>query len=298
MSPERFIGYFIDYLRVERGASPNTIASYETDLRDFLAFLEPLKVRFPDDVSRDVIRGYVESLSRRGMSSSSISRHISSLRSFYRFLMAERLIDESPVDGIEPPKGWARLPTVLSIDEVERLLSVYERAETPIQLRNKAILELLYATGVRVSELVSLRTDDISAELGYLRCKGKGDKERLVPIGSPALKALEEYLKRGRPHLAGSRSQPWLFLNRNGDKLSRQAVWKMIKQAIKLAGIEKNVSPHTLRHSFATHMLERGADLRYLQEMLGHSNISTTQIYTHISRERLRDLHKTFHPRG
>ncbi|HID56204.1 TPA: site-specific tyrosine recombinase XerD, partial [Candidatus Poribacteria bacterium] len=172
------------------------------------------------------------------------------------------------------------------------------RAETPIQLRNKAILELLYATGVRVSELISLRTDDISAELGYLRCKGKRDKERLVPIGGPALKALDEYLKKGRHHLAGSRAKPWLFLNRNGDKLSRQAVWKVIKQAIRVAGIEKNVSPHTLRHSFATHMLERGADLRYLQEMLGHSNISTTQIYTHISRDRLRDLHKTFHPRG
>lgn len=298
MSPDRFIGYFIDYLRVERGASPNTIASYEADLRDFLAFLEPLELRFPDEIGRDVIRGYVESLSHRGMSSSSISRHISSLRSFFRFLMAERFIDESPVDGIEPPKGWTRLPTVLSIDEVERLLSVYERAETPIQLRNRAILELLYATGLRVSELTSLRTDDISAELGYLRCRGKGDKERLVPIGAPALKAVEEYLKKGRPHLAGSRFQPWLFLNRDGDKLSRQAVWKVIKRAIKLAGIEKNVSPHTLRHSFATHMLERGADLRYLQEMLGHSNISTTQIYTHISRERLKDLHKTFHPRG
>lgn len=298
MSLDRFIGYFIDYLRVERGASPNTIASYEADLRDFLAFLEPLELRFPDEIGRDVIRGYVESLSHRGMSSSSISRHISSLRSFFRFLMAERFIDESPVDGIEPPKGWTRLPTVLSIDEVERLLSVYERAETPIQLRNRAILELLYATGLRVSELTSLRTDDISAELGYLRCRGKGDKERLVPIGAPALKAVEEYLKKGRPHLAGSRFQPWLFLNRDGDKLSRQAVWKVIKRAIKLAGIEKNVSPHTLRHSFATHMLERGADLRYLQEMLGHSNISTTQIYTHISRERLKDLHKTFHPRG
>jgi integrase/recombinase XerD len=298
MGLERFLRYFTDYLRVEKGASPNTIASYEADLRDFLAFVESLSVKSLSDVKGNTVRRYIESLSRKGMTSSSISRRLSSLRSFYRFLISERLVEESPVEGVDTPKGWSKLPTVLSVEEVERLLSVYEDAGTPVQLRNRAILELLYASGLRVSELISLKVDDVSQDLGYLRCKGKGNKERVVPVGRVALRALREYLEKGRPHLASPHNSSWLFLNRNGDKLSRQTVWKVIKRAIKLAGIDKNVSPHTLRHSFATHMLERGADLRSLQEMLGHSNISTTQIYTHISRERLKDLHRTFHPRG
>ena len=297
MDFDRAIQYFTDYLRVERGASPNTIGSYEADLRGFSLYAASHGIRSPDRVTPQLARGYIEDLRGRGVSPSSIARKLSSLRAFYRFLTREGLAEASPVEGIEPPRGWMKLPTVLTVEEVDRLLSLYSDPKTPAELRDRAILETLYATGLRVSELVSLKLDDLNLDVGYLRCLGKRGKERIVPIGRIAAQAIEDYLERGRPHFVVSPT-PWLFLNRRGGKLSRQSVWKLIKDAVKKAGINKPVSPHTLRHSFATHMLERGADLRSLQEMLGHSNISTTQIYTHVSRERLKQLHSAYHPRG
>jgi integrase/recombinase XerD len=232
-----------------------------------------------------------------GISTSSIGRYLAAIKGFYRFLVLERYIKTDVSSVLEAPKLWQKLPEVLSLDEVERILNL-PNLKSQWGIRDKAALELLYATGMRVSEISNLTVSNLNMDVGFIKCLGKGQKERIIPLGKKAQAALQRYLQKVRPALAPkSNSNDALFLSRLGKKLSRQSFWKMIKKYVRLAHIKRDISPHTLRHSFATHLLERGADLRIVQEMLGHANISTTQIYTHINKERLKSIHKKFHPR-
>ena len=292
---EALIQKFVDYLRVERGLAVNTVKSYRRDLMGFTDFLENAHLDSVLEVRRLDIAEYLAHLRQRGLSSSTVDRKIDSLRAFYRFLMAERYTKEDPTRLIESARSWSKLPGVLSIEEMQLLLE-WPDTSKPLGLRDKVILEIMYATGLRVSELVELRITDLNPEVGYLRCLGKGNKERVVPIGSKALEAVKEYLQSGRPLLHPK--DDFLLINYRGGKLTRDGVRKIIQKIAKSAGIQKKISPHTLRHCFATHLLERGADLRALQEMLGHADISTTQIYTHVNSKRLKEVHQRFHPRG
>ena len=292
---EALIQQFGDYLRVERGLAVNTVKSYRRDLMGLTNFLENSHLDSIQEATRLDIAEFLAHLRRRGLSSNTVDRKTDSLRSFYRFLSAERHTEDDPTRLIESARSWSRLPGVLSVEEMQSLL---EQPDTtrPLGLRDKVILETMYATGLRVSELTELRITDLNPEIGYLRCLGKGNKERVVPIGSKALAAVKEYLHSGRPllHPEGD----YLLFNYRGRKLTRDGVRRIIKKLARSAGIQKDISPHTLRHCFATHLLERGADLRSLQEMLGHADISTTQIYTHVNSKRLKDVHQKFHPRG
>jgi len=292
---DTLIQQFTDYLRVERGLALNTVKAYKCDLMDFVSFFESEDSNSILEATRLDITDYIAHLRRRGLSSSTIDRKTDSLRSIYRFLAAEKYIEEDPTRLIESSRSWSKLPGVLSIKEVESLLDQPDTSR-PLGLRNKAILEIMYATGLRVSELVGLQITDVNPGVGYLRCLGKGNKERVVPIGSKALEVVKEYLDCGRQLLHPKDS--YLLVNYRGEKLTRDGVRKIIQKLAKSAGIQKNISPHTLRHCFATHLLERGADLRSLQEMLGHADISTTQIYTHVNSKRLKEIHQKFHPRG
>lgn len=287
---------FLSYLRVEKGLAANSIASYRRDLVDFVGFLS--RARRPlARVSRDDIRGYLASLYRRGLTARSAARHLVSLRSLYRFLMKEGKIRSDRTAEIDAPKIGQSLPKYLTVAEVDLLLQQPDPA-SPAGLRDKAMLELLYATGMRVSELVSVRWEDFEVNLGVVRCRGKGSKERLIPVGKSALRAVEAYVHRGREPLAKKRSSPFLFLNPRGGQLSRVGFWKLISRYGRAAGIVTPLTPHMVRHSFATHLLERGADLRSIQLMLGHSDISTTQIYTHVLKERLKQVYHEHHPRA
>lgn len=285
----KLVRQFLDYLLVERGLSENTISAYSRDLNEFVSFTGDILGVTTGDISR-----YLERLRQLGRTSSTIDRKVDAIRGFYKFLVREGLIRHNPTDILEPIKSWHKLPSVLSIREVEMLLE-HPDLSTPLGIRDKALLELLYATGLRVSEVINLKIDDVSVDNRYVRCKGKGGKERIVPIGSKASESLRQYLESGRPAL--DPKEDWLFVNYAGEKLTRDGVRKIIQKLANSAGIRK-ISPHTLRHCFATHLLERGADLRSLQEMLGHESISTTQIYTHVTSERLREVHSRFHPRG
>jgi integrase/recombinase XerD len=286
---------FLEFLSVEKGLSENTIFSYRRDIKRFFQFLQRLKISFLDP-GEDVLGKFIQHTSRSGLSARSITRLISSLKAFYKFLVLDGVVKKNPALSLHSPKSMLSLPKYLRMKEVELLLSQPDEGAI-MGLRDKAMLELLYATGLRVSELVLLKTSDINTEDGFLICRGKGGKERIVPFGNSAVKALQMYLENARPKLL-KRSNDYLFLTRRGGAFTRQGFWKLLKTYAQKAHISSKISPHTLRHSFATHLLERGADLRSVQLMLGHSQITSTQIYTHVSRERLRRVYDKYHPRA
>ena len=288
---------FLNYLTVERGLSKNTISSYGTDLAHFITYLEAKGVSDIDRLKRQEIMNYLLSLKEKDISSNSISRALVSIKMFYKFLMQERLAKEDVAGVLESPKLVRPLPNVLGITEVDKLLSAPDTRDW-MGIRDKAALELMYATGMRVSELVELKMEGLNLDVGFIKCVGKGSKERIVPLGKAAKEALERYIEKVRPKLIKSKQDSHVFISRLGKKISRMTFWKMIKTNAKKARIKKDVTPHTLRHSFATHLLERGADLRVVQELLGHADIATTQVYTHINKERLKSIHRQFHPRA
>lgn len=289
---------FIHFMTVERGLSENTIVSYKRDLQNYLSFLMTHE-QLTDigDVTRLHIIHYLKKLKEEGKSSKTSVRHLSSIRSFHQFLLREKVTTDDPSWNIETQKTERTLPKVLSLGEVEKLLDTPNQ-HTPFDYRDKAMLELLYATGIRVSEMLDLTLADVHLTMGFIRCFGKGRKERIVPIGEAAANAIEEYIEKGRSKLLKKQPSDALFLNHHGKKMSRQGFWKNLKKRAIEAGIQKELTPHTLRHSFATHLLENGADLRAVQEMLGHADISTTQIYTHVTKTRLKDVYHKFHPRA
>jgi len=293
-SPE--LSAFLDYARVEKGLASNSIASYRRDLLKFTAFLRYRSVAL-ESVTRDDIRDFLAELVKNGLTARSRARHLVSVRNFFRFLLKDGRIRSDAAAEIDLPQVGLSLPQHLAEGEVDALLAQPD-GSTAAGLRDKAMLELLYATGLRVSELVNLRWEDFDLNLGILRCVGKGSKERLIPVGKSALKAVEAYVRSGRPPLLKNRAMSFLFLNRRGGRLSRVGFWKILAQYGREAGITMPLTPHLVRHSFATHLLERGADLRSIQLLLGHSDISTTQIYTHVMKERLRQVYRTHHPRA
>jgi integrase/recombinase XerD len=287
---------FLDFARVEKGLASNSILSYRRDLAEFSSFLR--RVGKPlYEVDRYDIRAFLKVLYDRHLGARSVARHLVSLRNLFRFLVREGRQTLDPTADIEAPKLDQSLPKYLTAEEVELLLAQPD-VSTPLGLRDKAMLELLYATGMRVSELIHVGAADFDMNLGIIRCLGKGNKERLIPVGKSALRAVEAYLRTGRAVLAGKRDSPWLFLNRRGGSLSRVGFWKILAAYGRRAGMATRLTPHLVRHSFATHLLERGADLRSIQLMLGHSDISTTQIYTHVLKERLKQVYLSHHPRA
>jgi len=294
-SPEELIQLFLDYLLVEKGASENTRLSYARDLKKFFYFLKRRK-KNPEQVTSDELSLFLQEQSRAGLSPRSLARLGSSLRSFFRFLLIDGYLKKNPAATLATPRSWFNLPHFLTVAEVEKLIQ-QPKEDEPRGKRDRAILELLYATGLRVSELIKLEMDQVNLKAGYLICRGKGGKERVVPFGSSAQAALRRYLSEVRPLLIKKES-PYLFLTRQGKPFTRQGLWKLLHHYAVLAGLEEKVSPHVLRHSFATHLLERGADLRSVQILLGHSQITTTQIYTHLSRKWLREVYDRFHPRA
>jgi integrase/recombinase XerD len=275
--------------------SPNTVESYARDLSLLAEFAEK-KEQPVDALQRQDLETFVRRLMSSGLSPRSVARAVACVRGFYRFVAMERRQDASPADDLRPPRAWAALPKFLSLDEVDQLLAQPDTA-TPRGLRDKALIEVLYATGLRVSELIALRAGDLNLDEGYLTCIGKGDKQRMVPLGHEAADWVRRYIRDGRPALVARKSSPWLFVNARGGALSRVGFWKILKTYGTRAGISRDISPHVLRHSFATHLLERGADLRMIQMMLGHADLSTTQIYTHVLEARLRASYDKFHPR-
>ncbi|HON39134.1 MAG: site-specific tyrosine recombinase XerD [Desulfomonilia bacterium] len=290
-----YLDSFIEYLVVERSASENTITAYETDLKHFFAWLEQ-QGKGPDELDAGDLALYASACTRRSLKSTSINRRLSTIRQFYRFLLEEGCIQKDPTRDMARPRQGRYLPAVLSIGEVDRLLAAPD-ITTPLGVRDKAMIELLYATGLRVSELVGIKVHMLNLSVGYLICRGKGNKERLVPIGESAMKWVGDYLTDVRPGLAGAETDS-LFLSNRGSAMTRQNFWYMIRRYAAAAGIYKTISPHVLRHSFATHLLAGGADLRSVQMMLGHADISTTQIYTHVNASRLKEIHDRYHPRG
>ena len=291
---EELIKRFLNYLAVEKGLAKNTLEAYERDLRKYFHFM---KAKSVDDISRTDVVSFQARLSAEGIATPSAARSLSAIRGFHKYLMLDGLAHMDPTVNIETPRGWKRLPKALSSADVDSLLNQPELS-APIGLRDKAMLELLYATGLRVSELVGLRIPDINLERGFLIVMGKGSKERAVPMGEIAITAIKQYLAGARQTLLNGKDSDLLFISSKRRGITRQMFWERIKFYTIKAGIEKSISPHTLRHSFATHLLDNGADLRAVQAMLGHSDISTTQIYTHVSRERLKQIHEKYHPRG
>jgi len=294
---EELIEEFLGYLSIERGLSKNTLDSYKRDLKRFFGFLKAKGIGSIDNVTRQDITAFMLSEKDRSLSSNSIAREIACLKSFFKYLTGQNKIKENVISVIESPKLWKKLPSTLTLGEVEALLKAPDIRDL-MGLRDRACLELMYATGMRVSELVNLKMDDLNMEVGFVKCFGKGSKERIVPFGSKAREYVGRYIEKARPVFLKKRISNFLFLSRLGRPMSRQAFWKTIKKYARLAGIKKDITPHTLRHSFATHILERGADLRVVQEMLGHADISTTQIYTHVNKDRLKFIHQKFHPRS
>lgn len=295
-SMDELLDLFFDHLAVEKGLSGNTVSAYGNDLRNLLVYLKGRGIEKWALVGRGDLLGYLESRGK-DLSARSRARNLAAMRSFFRFAQGRQAIAENPATGIRFPRLPAALPKFLTSAEVEALL---DRPDTgkPLGQRDSAMLELVYATGLRVSELADLKLQQVHLDGGYLVVWGKGDKERLVPMGDWARDALRRYLEVGRRTMARSGFNPHVFLNHRGRRLTRQGIWKIIKGYAAACGIRKNLTPHMLRHSFATHMLENGADLRSLQAMLGHADISTTQIYTHVAHARLKDIHREFHPRG
>jgi integrase/recombinase XerD len=290
-----YLPIFLDFLAVEKGLAKNSLSAYATDLRHFGHYLADQKIEL-DAVERINIVRYFQSLRSAGISSRSVARALAAIRGMFRFLVAERHQKHDPTENLENPKLWTTLPKSLQPFEVEALLGAPDR-ETPEGLRDRAMLELLYATGLRVSELIHVKVDDLVMDAGFLRTIGKGSKERIVPFGDTARDAITDYAERGRAHF-DKHADVHLFLTNRGRAMSRQSFWMKIVKYARMAGITSHISPHVLRHAFATHLLENGADLRSVQMMLGHSDISTTQIYTHVSRARLQKMYETFHPRA
>jgi integrase/recombinase XerD len=288
---------FLNYLAVEKGLSANTLEAYGRDLSRYVGFLLEKGACQPDQVTAILVVEFLGFLKKSGLSSRSRARTLVALRTFHRFLLAEGYARENPTSQIQAPRTLNSLPQTLSPEEVERLLAA-PVGDSYLDYRDRAMFELLYATGLRVSELVGLKVSDLQLDVGYLTAFGKGGKQRIVPMGESALDEMRRYLHIGRPLLEKGLGSLTLFLNRSGNGLTRQGFWKIIKRRALQARINKNITPHTLRHSFATHLLDNGADLRAVQTMLGHADISTTQIYTHVTRERLKRLHSLIHPRG
>jgi integrase/recombinase XerD len=286
---------YLDYLEVEKGLARNSLSAYRTDLRRFTRWLDDHELD-PEKVERLHVIRYFQALRGAGISARSVARALAAIRGLFRFLVAERHLKHDPTENIENPKLWTTLPKSLHSSEVDALLRAPDRSK-PDGLRDAAMLELLYATGLRVSELIHVKIENLVMDAGFLRTIGKGSKERIVPFGDSARDAIVTYLERGRPHFAKA-PDPHLFLSNRGRAMSRQSFWMKIVRYARLAGISTHISPHVLRHSFATHLLENGADLRSVQLMLGHSDISTTQIYTHVSRARLQRMYEQFHPRA
>jgi integrase/recombinase XerD len=287
---------YLTYALTERGLSRHSIDAYARDLDDFIRFIARHGATRPAAIHRAGITLYLLSLRRRGRAPSSVARHLAAIRGWTAFLLREGTIADDPALDVAPARLPQRLPAVLAVDEVERLLA-QPRGHSALALRDRAILELLYAAGLRVSELVALDVGDVHLGPEYVRCLGKGSKERIVPIGTPAVRAVQRYLAAARPALARGRPRAALFLNRRGARLTRQCVWMLLRAYAARAGIRRQFGPHTLRHSFATHLLEGGADLRAVQEMLGHASVATTQKYTHLTRSRLREVYRRAHPR-
>ena len=286
-----------DHLSLERGLSPRTVSAYRREAERLVEYLGARGVDSPQAVAPDEVRDFVYSLKDRGLKATSIRRAISALRTYFGWLLLEGAIEADPTERIEPPRIGRRLPGVLSLDDVERILDAPDSGDS-LYWRDRALLEFAYASGVRVSELIGLRLRDLALDEGFARVFGKGAKERVVPVGSAARRALEVYIREIRPGLERGSGKGVVFLNARGQPLSRMGVWKILRKHVERAGVRTRVTPHTLRHSFATHLLERGADLASVQEMLGHADISTTQIYTHLDREYLKDVHRQYHPRA
>lgn len=289
---------FFHFLQIERGLANNTLKSYQRDLKKYRHFINHVcQITSWENVKREHIIDYLQLLKDDGKSSATIARSISSIRSFHQFLIREQVVKEDASLHIELPKIDRTLPHILSPKEIELLLSI--DGNKPLDIRNKAMIELLYATGLRVTELIQLKVTDLHLTMGFVQCFGKGAKERIVPLGDMAIKAIEDYLAYSRPTLVKKNSKETsLLVNQHGRQLTRQGFWKVLKKIAKEKGLKKEITPHMLRHSFATHLLENGADLRSVQEMLGHTDISTTQIYTHVTRKRLKDMYDTYHPRA
>ncbi len=293
-----FLKEYLSYLKLEKNLSENTILSYKNDLSSFIRFLEEYEIDDPSNIDAKIIVLFFTKLEKLGLTSSSAARYFSSIKGFLNYLFANNYIPSSPIEKVNPPKLTKTLPGVLSIAEVELILSLPDTKEI-LGIRDKAILEVFYACGLRISELIALKISDLFLDEEMIRVFGKGSKERIVPIGSSAINCVQVYLTKSRPLLQKKmKSENFVFLNSRGAKLSRMGVWKIVMKYVKSSGIKKPIHPHTFRHSFATHLIEGGADLRSVQEMLGHADISTTQIYTHIDREFIKQVHKQFHPRG
>lgn len=294
---EAQIRAFLNCLRVEKGLSENTLHAYRRDMTKFAGFAAERGITAAPKVTRSDIVDFLSVLYDRGLDSRSVARHLVTIRHFFRFALTEGYITDDPAVTIESPKFRQSLPEFLSLEEVDRLLQQPDTS-TPIGLRDRAMIEVMYSCGLRVSELCNISVSDLQADAGYLRCVGKGNKERLVPVGKKALDALRVYLRKGRPKLLQKSSTAYLFLNQKGRRLDRIAFWKILSDYGRKAALRRSLTPHMLRHSFATHLLDRGADLRSVQMMLGHSDISTTQIYTHVVEERLKQVYKAHHPRA
>jgi integrase/recombinase XerD len=291
------VDQYINYLILEKGLSDNTIESYSRDISRYVEYLNQKRVKHISDADTPLILTYLISLRDGGLKAKSTARHLVTLRGFYRYLVQEKIIKYDPARLIDLPKSGLKLPDVLSVSEIKILLSTPD-TQTPLGLRNAAMIELLYAAGLRVSELVNLKLLDINTEAGFVRVIGKGSKERIVPIGNYAKNIIDRYVKTARSLLLKGGVSHYLFVARAGKPMTRQGFWKLLKQYALQAGIAKKITPHSFRHSFASHLLEGGADLRAVQIMLGHTDISTTQIYTHVAREHLLQMHAKYHPRG
>ncbi len=294
--PATIVQDYLDHLRVERGLAQNTLLAYRRDLTRLETWARQVKKSLLDLRQRD-LSGFIASLREPGLSPRSVARTVHGIRGFYRFAVREGRLAADPMENLKAPRGFRALPRFLTLAQVDALLEAPDRA-TPLGVRDRAMLEVLYATGLRVSELIGLRPEDLDLELGILTCFGKGRKERLVPLGAKGRDWVRRYLAEVRPGLGKRARAPNLFLNHRGGRLSRMGLWGIVRRHAVTAGVQKTLTPHVLRHSFATHLLERGADLRALQAMLGHADISTTQIYTHVTGERLRRVYDQFHPRA
>jgi integrase/recombinase XerD len=300
MQVEAAVTAFLNYARVERGLSANTLDAYGRDMMKFATFVK--KVRRPlEEISRDDVVDFLATLYCNGLDSRSVARHLVTVRNLFRFLVTDGIVENDPTLNLESPKIRQSLPSYLSVEEVERLLAL-PNLKSPLGVRDRALFDVLYSAGLRVSEVIGLKLGDIDFQMGCIRCVGKGDKERLVPIGRKALEAVEKYVREARPQLLRSRRiqvpNAYIFVNRHGNRISRVGVWKIMAAYGQMLGLRKKLTPHKLRHSFATHLLERGADLRSVQLMLGHADISTTQIYTHVLEDRLKSVYKAHHPRA
>ncbi len=299
---QQAVDQFLNYTTVERGLSPNTLAAYRNDLSQFVDFLQNRDSSLQDigswkRIDNQALTAFVLDLHDRGYSDKTKTRKVASAKAFFSFLLEEGVIDKSPMEDFSSPGVGESLPETLTVEEIEDLLSI-EGEMTPMTLRDRAIIEVMYATGVRVSELVSLDIDDVDTEDKFVRCMGKGAKERIIPLHDEAIETVCEYLADGRPSLAGVSAGRALFVSRKGGRLTRQALWLILKGRAQAAGIERKITPHTLRHSFATHLLIGGAPLRHVQELLGHASITTTQVYTHLTSEHVRTQYENSHPRA